>query len=263
MAPSQSALNCRSVRKAALLRFWACLTSTGHKPGRHHICGDRLSAAPRRNGRARLLSGLAAAALLAAGERPAVAAPPCMQEAEKVAFDVRALQSQMMVVALVCGRQDDYDTLVRRHQSDFLSAYQGITSHFRRLHGARAGETERDRYITELAQIQAQEQARQGTTFCGNMDPLVRRAMVARDTDEIARISTVANLATPHYRLAACVGPVVITPETRKALAAPLASNVETGEHDEEMDKLRARLAQLEKLLDRQSEPPLRRVRTR
>ncbi len=210
------------------------------------------------------LPGLAAAVLLAVGSAlPAVAAPPCMQEAEKAAFDVRALQSQIMVVALVCGRHDDYDTLVRRHQSGFLSAYQRITSHFRRLHGARAGETERDRYITELAQIQAQEQASQGTTFCGNMDPFVRRAMVARDTGEIAHISAAANLATPHYRPAACTGPVVITPETRAALAAPLASNVETGERDEEMDKLRARLEQLEKLLERQSEPPLRGVGTR
>ena len=207
---------------------------------------------------------LAAAVLLAVGSAlPAVAAPPCMQEAEKAAFEVRALQSQMMVVALVCGRQDDYDTLVRRHQSGFLSAYQGITSHFRRLHGARAGDAERDRYITELAQVQAQEQVRHGAAFCGNMDPFVRRSMVARDTGEIARISTASNLTTPHYRPAACAGPVVITPETRAALAAPLGGNVETGERDEEMDKLRARLEQLEKLLERQSEPPLRRVGTR
>ncbi len=238
---------------------------TEPRGGKPHVPGLRPKAGSARGNASAIavqsLPGLAAAVLLAIGSAlPAVAAPPCMQEAERAAFDVRALQSQIMVVALVCGRQDDYDTLVRRHQSGFLSAYQEITSHFRQLHGARAGGAERDRYITELAQIQAQEQVRHGAAFCGNMDPFVRRIMAARDTGEIARISTAANLATPPYRLATCTGPMASAPRTP---AMPFESSAETGEpdgRDEEMRRLQDKLDRLERLLERQSEPPLRRV---
>jgi hypothetical protein len=249
MVPSRSALNRRTARKAALPRFWAWLTDTGCRPERLHMCGGRPPAAPRRDVRARLLSGLAAAALLAGGERPALAAPPCVQETERAAFDVRALQSQLMVAALTCERQDDYNTFVQRHQQGLLSAYQGVTSHFRRLHGAVMGEQQRDQYVTELANAQSQEGIRQGLSFCRNMGPLFQGVLTLRDAGEIARFSASRN-APIFYPLAACAPPA----------AAPVPSGgVAEGRdrdaRDDELSRLRARLEQLERALERPSEP--------
>lgn len=222
---------------------------------------------------ARPLPGLAALALLAGGAWPALAAPQqCVLEAEKAAFDVRALQSQMMVVALVCERQDDYNAFVERHQRGLLAAYQQLTSHFRRLYGAAAGEVERDRYVTELANTQSQEQVRHGPSFCRNMEPFVRQALAARDTGEISRISAAANVTAPQYPLAACAAPPAVAAlppapapavtATKGAARAGERDGYERDARDEEILNLQSRLEQLERMLDRQSAPPIRRVQT-
>ena len=158
-------------------------------------------------------------------------------------------------MALVCARQDDYNAFVHRHQRGLLGAYPEMTSHFRRLHGPAAGEAARDRYVTELANAQSQDQLRQGVAFFRNMEPLVRWTLAARDTGEVARISTAANLTVPHYPLGNC--------GALSAVAAPAAAEVGMAEResfegdarDDEIVELRARLEQLERQLGRQPEP--------
>ncbi len=204
------------------------------------------------------LAAAAAAVLFAAGSAlPApAAAQQCLRDAERTAFDLRAVQSQMMVVALVCARQDDYNAFVHRHQRGLLGAYQEMTSHFRRLHGPAAGEAERDRYVTELANTQSQDQLRQGDAFCRNMEPLVRWTLAARDTGEVARIPASADLTVPHYPLGNC--------GALSAVSAPAAAGVgrlaergsfEGDARDDEIVELRARLERLERQPGRQPEP--------
>lgn len=220
-------------------------------------------------GKARLakpLSGLLAAALLAGGAWPALANPQCVREPERAAFDVRAVQSQLMVVALLCERQDDYNAFVQRHQPSLLRAYQDMTAHFRRLHGAAEGELQRDRHVTELANAQSQEGTRHGPAFCRNMEPVVRRALAARDAGEIARLSAAADVTTVHYAVAACAPPATTTTARAAAVPAPLPlpreAAIERDPRDEEVARLQATVERLERMLERQSAPPVRRVAT-
>jgi hypothetical protein len=172
-----------------------------------------------------------------------------VQETERAAFDVRALQSQLMVAALTCGRQDDYNTFVQRHQQGLMSAYQEVTSHFRRLHGAAAGEQQRDQYVTELANAQSQESNRQRSSFCGNTGPLFQRVLTLRDAGEIARFSASRN--TPiFYPLEACAPPA-----SASAPSGGVAEGRERDARDDELSRLRARLEQLERALGRPPEP--------
>jgi hypothetical protein len=162
--------------------------------------------------RTKLFSGLAALALIAVGNQPALAAAQCMQAAERTAFDVRALQSQLMIAALTCGQQDDYNTFIQRHQRALSGAHQQIASHFDRMYGS-AGEQQLDTYITNLANAQSQEAIRQGSFFCRQIKPLFQKALTLQNTAEISRLATEENVTNP-YLLATCVSPTVsVTPD--------------------------------------------------
>jgi hypothetical protein len=139
-----------------------------------------------------LLTGAAAAALLPA----AAAYAACMQPAEKTAFDVRALQSQLMVVALTCQQQDDYNAFVRRHMNELGAAHQGLVSYHRRAHGAQHQRL-LDQYITNLANSQMQAGITQGSHFCRNQAPLFQMAMAATNRTELANIAVTAGIPQP------------------------------------------------------------------
>lgn len=152
--------------------------------------------------RAKFGSCLAALVLIAAGCPSAFGASQCMLAAEQTAFDIRALQSQLMIVALSCGQHNDYNTFVLRHQRDLSDAYQQIASHFTRLYGS-AGEEQHDVYITTLANAQSLEGIHQGPLFCRDVKLFVLSALTLQTTDEMSRFVTEKNVTNP-YSLAPC-----------------------------------------------------------
>jgi hypothetical protein len=137
-----------------------------------------------------LLGGLAA---VIAG--PAIA-QSCVQSAERTAFEVRALQSQLMVAALACNRDSEYNAFVRKFQGDLTSAYRGMQGHYRRTAG-RAHEREMDGFITQLANAQSQDGIRAGSHFCPMVAPLFQVALSARNAEELALISVERNVLNP------------------------------------------------------------------
>lgn len=134
----------------------------------------------------KLLGALAAVMLT-----PSVAfaqSSACLQPAEKAAFDIRALQSQLMVVALTCGQQDDYNTFVTRHQSDLATAFRNVAGHFRRTAGAQH-QRQLDQYITNLANGQSQVGISRGSFFCREQAGLFQLATAARNPAELSQLS--------------------------------------------------------------------------
>ncbi|CAH2602143.1 conserved exported protein of unknown function [Rhodovastum atsumiense] len=152
--------------------------------------------------RARLLPGFAVLVLAAGSALPGQAAEQCLQAAEKTAFEVRALQSQLMVAALTCGQQDDYNAFVQRSQPVLMGAYQQIAAHFERLYGG-AGEEQRDAYLSELANVQSQDMARRGNLFCRSMTGFFQQALMLRSPEEMARFVNMQHVANP-YALPGC-----------------------------------------------------------
>jgi hypothetical protein len=130
-------------------------------------------------------------------------AQACMQPAEKTAFDIRALQSQMMVVAITCGQQDDYNRFVTSNQADLASAFRTVGNHFRRVGG---GQRAQDSFITELANRQAQVAITQGTLFCQNQASLVQAATATRGRDALAQLSVQRQIPN-HYEPPVCSTP--------------------------------------------------------
>lgn len=107
------------------------------------------------------LAGLLAGSL-AAGLADAA---PCVRPAEKAAFDVAGLKSQLMVTALTCQTQDKYNAFVTRFRSELQGQESTLNAYFRRSFGGRA-QQEHDNYITALANAQSHEGIQSGTLFC-------------------------------------------------------------------------------------------------
>ena len=137
-----------------------------------------------------LLGGLAA---VMAG--PAIA-QSCLQASERTAFEVRALQSQLMVAALSCGRDNDYNAFVRKFQGELASSYRDIAGHFRRTAGG-GHQRALDSYITQLANEQSQDGIRAGSHFCPLVTPLFQAALAQPNAQALASLSTERNVLNP------------------------------------------------------------------
>ena len=121
----------------------------------------------------RLRTGVAALGLLIfAG--PAMA-QLCVNPAERTAFELRTLQSQLVVAALACGRDNEYNSFVRRFQSELAGSYRTMQAHFRR--GGGNSQRTMDTFITTLANAHSQDGISQGSRFCPNIAPLFQVAM--------------------------------------------------------------------------------------
>ncbi|WP_421995381.1 hypothetical protein [Roseococcus sp.] len=160
----------------------------------------------------KLMAGLAAVMLT-----PSLAfaqSSVCVQPVEKTAFDIRALQSQLMVVALTCGQQDDYNTFVTRHQSDLAAAFRNVASHFRRTAGA-SHQRLLDQYITNLANGQSQVGISRGSFFCREQAPIFQQATAATSPAELAQISLAREVPQALTTPACPDRPAAATPRAR------------------------------------------------
>ena len=161
-----------------------------------------------------LLAGVAAMLLA-----PTIASAACLQPAEKTAFDIRALQSQLMVAALACGQQDDYNAFMRKFPNDLAAAFRGVAGHFRRTGGSQH-QRQLDQYITNLANGQSQLSIARGSFFCREQAPLFQAAMAASNSTELAQVSVTREV---HQAFTDPVCPASGTPRaaTRAASSTP------------------------------------------
>lgn len=139
-----------------------------------------------------ILFSAAAFAAIGLGAAEA-AARACANPREKAAFDLRALQTHLMVGALSCGMHDRYNAFVTRFQSDLAGAHRNLSAYFTRVHGAR-GQRDLNEYITALANAQSQEGIRHGNTFCARVAPMFDRVMASSGGNDLALLAAQANL---------------------------------------------------------------------
>src|SRR3974390_2043773 len=101
----------------------------------------------------RFTVGLATLGLTLGGTliaQQAVAQMACLSPAERGAFEVQALRSEMMVLATGCSDDSQYNAFIKRYQPELMANEKDIDAWFKRHFGRRA-QTEHDRFVTELA----------------------------------------------------------------------------------------------------------------
>ena len=163
-----------------------------------------------------LLSGLITAGLLTA---QMASAEPCARIADKAAFDVAGLKSELMVTALSCNARDRYNAFVLRYQPELRSQEKALAAYFTRSFGRRA-QQEHDSYITNLANAQSQTGLRRGTLFCQENVGLFDEVLGLPKGADLASFAGGKSLTQP-VALISCAGPerMIRTAQVQQVIA--------------------------------------------
>ena len=125
-------------------------------------------------------------ASLPAATPPTMHAPICAHPAERAAVAVSAPLSELQLVTLTCYTRDRYNALIPHLRPAFATKEKDLTAFFKRAYGKRS-QTEHDKYITELANLQSEFALKTGDRFCS-----INSSMF----DQVMPLSTVEQLAT-------------------------------------------------------------------
>ena len=162
-----------------------------------------------------VLSSVIAASLVLG---PVVQAQPCARPADKAAFDVAGLKSQLMVTALACDVRDRYNDFVLRFQPELMREERALVAYFARSFGRR-GQQEHDDYITSLANTQSEAGIKQGTLFCQQNVGLFDAVLALPQGATVASFAADRDFDQP-ITLVVCTAPTR-APETRTAQSQP------------------------------------------
>ena len=110
----------------------------------------------------RLLAGLVTFAMIA---QPAFAANRCVSHSDQSMFELAALKSELMILAIACQRSDSYNSFVQRYRPVLLDLDKNLNAHFKRVHGAR-WQKAADDFTTDLVNVRSTSASRIGTDHC-------------------------------------------------------------------------------------------------
>jgi hypothetical protein len=127
---------------------------------------------------------LGAAAVCGLALQPALA-QRCAMQTEQSAFEVQALRSELMVLAVGCGEDQRYNAFMRKFQPELQANEREISAFFKRKYG-RSGQAEHDRFITDLANLRSRAGTQLGTDFCPRNSQIFSEVLALRTTAELA-----------------------------------------------------------------------------
>ncbi len=109
-----------------------------------------------------------------------------LEQKEKLqqAFNIIGLKSALMVGALSCGQQSEYDAFMTEYQPHVLDAQHQLDGYFRRI-GGHYGQTKEDAFVTLLANNQTMTGIGQGQVFCLNNDAEFKQVMALKSDDAL------------------------------------------------------------------------------
>lgn len=106
-----------------------------------------------------------AAAIVCTPIAAEAAGKSCARPAERTALELRVLQSELMVAALTCDYQADYNAFVTRFQPVLSKQGVALRGYFKRTYGGN-GVRFLDSFITKMANAASQLSRDQGRRFC-------------------------------------------------------------------------------------------------
>ncbi|PZW40848.1 hypothetical protein C8P66_12355 [Humitalea rosea] len=109
----------------------------------------------------------------------------CSDPREQSHFEVTALKTELMVIALICEERDNYNAFITRYRPTLIETDRGFTAYFNRALG-RAGTRQLDAYVTALANSRQQGAQMLGSDFCPRNRILF---------EEVAALGSTADLA--------------------------------------------------------------------
>ena len=114
------------------------------------------------------------------------------------AMQVRMLQTELMVAALSCQAQNQYNAFVRKFSKQLAENGRQLRTHFSKTYGATAGRR-LDTFVTRLANTASAISIRNSGTFCPNLHAIFRRALT--EPDQRLSVLAAERARTPAWRL--------------------------------------------------------------
>lgn len=147
---------------------------------------------------------------------PALASPACLLPGDAQDFNIIGLKSTLMVDALTCGLNKNYDSFMIKFQPKILDAQHQMDSYFARA-GGLSGQSMEDEFTTQLANSESDAAAAQGAAFCNQATSQFAQAAALGGTPDLVSYALKQNLAAPPGTPSQCPG----TPPLTVASAAP------------------------------------------
>ncbi|MBN8897519.1 MAG: hypothetical protein BGO51_25250 [Rhodospirillales bacterium 69-11] len=166
----------------------------------------------------RMLFGLAAAGLTALGAaaiQPALAQQQCTSPADQSTFEIQALRSQLMVLAMGCHADDRYNAVMNRFKPDLQANEKAIDAYFKKKYG-RSAQTEHDRFVTELANAISRQGTQLGSDFCPRNSAVFTEVLSLRTSNELAEYAAGKDLVPASLDTCGPATPVHSTTPAKK-----------------------------------------------
>jgi hypothetical protein len=143
------------------------------------------------------------------------ATPACEFPADRAAFDIEGLKSELMVTALACRQQDRYNSFMSRFQPTVASEEHDLNAYFKRSYG-RGAQKAYDDYISNLANIQSEDSLKSGTAFCDNIAMMFDEVMALHDSTELHDFANAKTIAQPvTFEMCTAPAPSTVTHSRR------------------------------------------------
>jgi hypothetical protein len=117
--------------------------------------------------------------------QPVLAERQCTSLSDQSAFEIQALRSELMVLATGCHDDDRYNAFIHRFQGDLQGNEKAINAYFQHRYG-RAGQTEHDRFVTELANAISRQGSDLGGDFCPRNGLIFNEVLALESVTELA-----------------------------------------------------------------------------
>lgn len=117
----------------------------------------------------KVVGGLITGAMLTSAV--AVQAAECGNDAERAAYHVRSLQTELMVAALTCGARDDYNEFAIKFKKSLSTHGHNLKNQFKTTYG-KSAERELNAYVTALANRLSQRSVAGREAYCARADRL-------------------------------------------------------------------------------------------
>lgn len=106
------------------------------------------------------------------------------------AFNVVGLKSALMVAALSCNDQTQYDAFMHSFQPHVLAAQHTLDAYFYKASGPYSGRKMEDKFITNLANDQSVSGIAQGRSFCLNSQAEFKAVLALKNNQQLDNFVT-------------------------------------------------------------------------
>jgi hypothetical protein len=151
----------------------------------------------------------------AAALQPAFAQRQCASPVDQSAFEVQALRSELMVLAMGCHDDDQYNAFMRRFQPHLMANEKAIVAYFKRVYG-RSAQTEHDRFVTDLANAISHQGTELGGDFCPRNGKVFSEVLALRSDADLADYAAGKDLVPPTLQICTAAVPAH-APAAKKA----------------------------------------------